>query len=298
MRVANTTVGMGGAIWHKAGSLKIRWGVFSGNTAGAYYESIGGGAISQTGGQLLLSDCTFVSNSTTGHGGAVSKAVYPAPYGEWASPGPGTIERCVFIDNEAGANRYGGAIAFGAFSNYSGRVQNSVFRGNSAGKGGAISTENAHVALSNITAAGNASVMTGYGGTLAHDSPQHSATVVNSIFWDNGTTEIEPTIGVSVSYSDVQDGFAGTGNLDADPRFVDLVYLHLKSTTGQYTNGYFDGGRWATGDAMSPCIDAGDPASDASYEPRPRSGRINLGAYGNTAVASKAIPTGIVIMIR
>jgi parallel beta-helix repeat protein len=40
--------------------------------------------------------------------------------------------------------------------------------------------------------------------------------------------------------------------------------------------------------AQSPAIDAGDPASDFSAEPAEHGGRINLGAYGNTAQASKS----------
>jgi hypothetical protein len=35
----------------------------------------------------------------------------------------------------------------------------------------------------------------------------------------------------------------------------------------------------------SPCIDAGNPASDFSREPLPNGGRANIGAYGNTAEA-------------
>lgn len=39
-------------------------------------------------------------------------------------------------------------------------------------------------------------------------------------------------------------------------------------------------------DVMSPCIDAGDPASDYSNEPAYNGGRINMGRYGNTSTAS------------
>jgi len=41
---------------------------------------------------------------------------------------------------------------------------------------------------------------------------------------------------------------------------------------------------------ISPCIDAGDPASDYSNEPAPNGGRINLGAYGNTSEATCSYP--------
>ena len=38
----------------------------------------------------------------------------------------------------------------------------------------------------------------------------------------------------------------------------------------------------------SQCVDAGDPSSDFSNEPAPNGGRINLGAYGNTAEAQNS----------
>jgi hypothetical protein len=39
-------------------------------------------------------------------------------------------------------------------------------------------------------------------------------------------------------------------------------------------------------DICSPCIDAGDPASDYSAEPYPNGGCVNLGAFGNTPEAT------------
>ncbi|MCJ7449249.1 MAG: IPT/TIG domain-containing protein [Bacteroidales bacterium] len=44
--------------------------------------------------------------------------------------------------------------------------------------------------------------------------------------------------------------------------------------------------------AISPCIDAGDPASPYNLEPSDNGGRINMGAYGNTdeAAVSESFP--------
>ena len=58
---------------------------------------------------------------------------------------------------------------------------------------------------------------------------------------------------------------------------------HLRSSAGRYTSG-----GWIVDVASSPAIDAGDPASDYSLETTPNGGRINLGAYGNTAEASRS----------
>ena len=49
-------------------------------------------------------------------------------------------------------------------------------------------------------------------------------------------------------------------------------------------------GNWETSDDVtSPCVDAGDPASDHSQEPAPNGDRVNMGTYGNTPHASKPI---------
>ena len=58
---------------------------------------------------------------------------------------------------------------------------------------------------------------------------------------------------------------------------------HLKSETGRW-----NGTLWFNDSTTSPCIDAGDPASDYSKEPAPNGGRINIGAFGNTPTASKS----------
>ena len=82
---------------------------------------------------------------------------------------------------------------------------------------------------------------------------------------------------------------SSTTDIHVDPLFVnnvttspDLVDLHLKSVAGRW-----NGSSWVTDSVQSPCIDAGDPSSSYSSEPSPNGGRINIGAYGNTAEASK-----------
>jgi hypothetical protein len=78
---------------------------------------------------------------------------------------------------------------------------------------------------------------------------------------------------------------AGTGDISADPLFADTVNgdFHLKSQYGRW-----NGTSWVDDIVTSPGIDAGDPSSDYSEEPSPNGGRINMGAYGNTAEASKS----------
>jgi hypothetical protein len=81
--------------------------------------------------------------------------------------------------------------------------------------------------------------------------------------------------------------FALNGYWDTDGNWIDGDY-HLMST-------WPEGGRWnpvleswVTDDVDSPCLNRGDPNSPIGVEPNPNGGRINLGAYGGTAEASKS----------
>ena len=91
-----------------------------------------------------------------------------------------------------------------------------------------------------------------------------SPEIVNCILWDNG----DDLYNCSASYSCIENGDVGVGNIYYMPYFVDAEGgdYHLRS--------------------YSPCIDAGDPNSD--YFNEPESGGINMGAYGNTSEAETA----------
>jgi beta propeller repeat protein len=129
-------------------------------------------------------------------------------------------------------------------------------------------------------------------------------TVVNSIICFNnlGGAQIKSTR-ATVAYSNVQGGWPGEGNIDADPLFVSLgqwieeaVWMpgdyHLKSRGWRWDQG---SGSWVSDEVTSPCIDAGDPSSELLLEPltAPQGGeiinhRIDMGVYGGTAEASLA----------
>jgi L-ascorbate metabolism protein UlaG (beta-lactamase superfamily) len=111
----------------------------------------------------------------------------------------------------------------------------------------------------------------------------------------------------AVSYSDVQGGWEGEGNIDADPLFANPGYwayvndpniavepndanavwiegdYHLKSQAGRWDP---VSESWVIDDVTSPCIDAGDPNSLVGDESEPNGGIINMGAYGGTVEAS------------
>lgn len=91
-----------------------------------------------------------------------------------------------------------------------------------------------------------------------------------------------------VTYSDVQGGWSGEGNIDTDPLFADAANgdYHLKSQAGRWDS---NSQSWLIDGIISPCIDAGDPSNPVGDEPAPNGNRINVGAYGGTTEASKSL---------
>ena len=84
---------------------------------------------------------------------------------------------------------------------------------------------------------------------------------------------------------------AERGNIDSDPCFVNAdtnvspLNFRLKSVMGTYDD---TTGMWIPYAQHSPCIDAGNPASDYLKEPLPNGGHINMGWDGNNPYASKS----------
>jgi hypothetical protein len=109
------------------------------------------------------------------------------------------------------------------------------------------------------------------------------STLTNCILWNSGKEIIGPA---EVSYSCVEGGWPGVGNIDADPRFVRLW------------NG-------EAGDFQllpdSPCIDAGNPDpsyNDACTPPGLGTERCDMGAYGGRGNCGWAEESGLPTIIR
>jgi parallel beta-helix repeat protein len=83
-------------------------------------------------------------------------------------------------------------------------------------------------------------------------------------------------------------------SISVDPLLADPVMgdAHLRSTGGRYDPSRGlppdDPAAWVIDASQSPCIDAGNPATAYVNEARPNGGRVNMGAYGNTAQASRS----------
>ncbi|MCK4406425.1 MAG: right-handed parallel beta-helix repeat-containing protein [Bacteroidales bacterium] len=92
----------------------------------------------------------------------------------------------------------------------------------------------------------------------------NNASIVNTILWNNYPDEIAGQI--TITYSDVQGGWTGIGNIDADPLFADTANGDFHLTWENFP---------IPDDTKSPCIDAGDPASPLD----PDSTIADMGAF-------------------
>lgn len=226
------------------------------------------GGIYSNGGSPTISHCTIINNYCT-HGTG----------GIYCSSG-GTITNCIISGNMGGA--WGGGI--GGSPN---KIENCIISNNEVvyhGRGGGIyiSGNPTMTTISQCTITNNFVLDMGGMGGGVYGNP----IITNCILWANNSPN-GPEISGSpeVSYSDIQGAWPGTGNINADPCFADPNNddYHLKSQAGRWDPNTND---WVTGANTSPCIDAGDPNSDWTAEPRPHGGRINMGAYGGTNEAS------------
>ena len=105
---------------------------------------------------------------------------------------------------------------------------------------------------------------------------------------------------ISVGYSDIQGGWSGLGNIDADPCFADPGYWGSRDDPNIVVEPNDPNALWVYGDyhllPNSPCIDAGDPnyvaepnETDLDGKPRVIGGRIDMGAYESPVPAEVRI---------
>jgi len=205
-------------------------------------------------------------------------------YNDHCSP---TVTDCTFKGNLA-AGWWGYGDGGGMYNYGSGRptLTNCIFSGNSAAGqwagGGGMYNLWCSTTMTNCTFSGNTGV---FGAAVYID--ESGLRITNCIFWDGGNEIWQYDTWTTITYSNVQGGEPGEGNIDADPCFADAANgdYHLKSQAGRWDP---DEGRWTKDEVTSLCIDAGDPASLIGYEPFPNGGIINMGAYGGTPEASKS----------
>jgi len=172
----------------------------------------------------------------------------------------GTVSRNLVFANSA---EWGGGIYLELLGSIT--ISQCVLVKNHANlSGGGIYTKGDHTIL-NCTLFENSAVSAG-GGIIA--AFQAEPSIVNSILWNDTPAEVH--VGsyctIDISYSNIEGGWTGTGNIDEDPLFADAAEydLHLR----------FD----------SPCRDSGDnsapslPSEDFENDPRVALGTVDIGA--------------------
>ncbi|MBN1591989.1 MAG: right-handed parallel beta-helix repeat-containing protein, partial [Candidatus Coatesbacteria bacterium] len=209
-----------------------------GNTITGNYAWSQGGAIScDNGSSPLIKGNSITSNTSDGCAGISC----------FQSSSPQIIDN-VIADNVSDGG-LGGAILCYSYSSPD-PVNNNLIYGNSARRGGAIYCQYySSPRITNCTIADN--VATDTGGGLFVATSDCGPIIRNCILWGNSPYQIAggDARGVQVYYTDIQDGWTGTGsnNIDKDPEFVptgDAPYTYYIAHEGVQAGN-------------SPCVDAG-----------------------------------------
>ncbi|MFN8497213.1 MAG: choice-of-anchor Q domain-containing protein [Anaerolineae bacterium] len=277
----------GGGAMFIGGDLTLTNVTFSGNTSGG-----SGGAVLGGFGSPTLTNVTFTGNSSSSDGGAMfNNGATPtltnvafinnaAPNGGGISNNTSTLTlvNVVFKGNSAnGVSQYSG-FGGGMYSNGgTASLTNVVFSGNLANNGGGgIANHGSSPTLTNVTMSGNKAA--GSGGGMYNNTPDWTAgasspVIRNSIFWGDVGGEIAGP-GATVTYSLIEGGFTGTGNLNTDPKFVALITAAAPTTSGdlhlQQASQAVNKGNNTFVAGVSTDLDGG---------PRVAFGTVDMGAY-------------------
>jgi len=312
----------GGGIYNTASANNITMGFItgnvSGNNGGGMYNvsssggsvtnikilnntAVRGGAMYNSSSSPLVSGCALHNNIATANGGAVYNL------------NSNTVEfyQCTFQSNMATTS--GGAIYYNGGT--APEITNSTFKGNSTnGNGGGLYIQGANVDIVNCLLSGNYAVNGGgllvtganpvivnctivanranSGGGGMTVSLSSTTTIGNSIIWGNtaGTgNNISGGGSLNISYSNIEGGASGIGNINANPLFTAPEPSSLAPTlSGNYRV-----------QKCSPVINAGINSmvpgvitQDIDGNIRINYAIVDMGAY-EKKLAVKA-PTGIV----
>jgi hypothetical protein len=209
----------GGGMCNNASSPTVSHCSFLDNITGhgAVFRSPhdGGGMCNMAGSHPLVEHCVFDRNSAVqGNGGGLGNRGGSNPQ----------VSYCVFKDNwsePAGWPEEGNG---GGMSNTASTptVMNCIFTGNVAveGSGGAIADRGGSSPwITFCTLNGNEVEGEGDGGGIYNESSNDSPTVTNCILWGNIPDELSGGGNPVVTYCDVQGGWPGATNINADPLF-------------------------------------------------------------------------------
>jgi predicted outer membrane repeat protein len=197
-------------------------------------------------------DGVIVEKGYANHSSGAAQAWGGGAYLSHANP---IIANSIFRNNYA--SWYAGAVFAGKSSAV---FANTIFLGNRAnGLGGAVLAEDA-LTFTHCTFANNRSDASG--GAVYSDNS--STTITNSIAWGNSAPQINKA---TCTYSCIEGGYTGVGNISSDPLFVDAANgdCHLNAT--------------------SLCIDKGLNSATPAW--------LTTDFYGKARLASTTVDMGI-----
>ena len=207
-----------------------------------------------------ITNCKFIENQAYSGGGI---------YNDFLSNI--TVINCSFLNNKA-YDCGGGMTNIVSFP----EIINCIFSGNSAGTwGGGICNFQSSPILTNCTLCGNTAQEMGSG---IYNHTVSKPVITNCIIWDNYGEQLSGILFyTTASYSNIQDGLPGDGNINADPLFVDA------DGDDDIVGTIDDNLRLRAG---SPCINSGsndavstDIDTDLEGNPRINNGVVDMGAY-------------------
>jgi len=173
--------------------------ITAGNADGNEPYSTGGGMFNYTNSSPTVTNVTFSNNSAIS-GGGISNTSNSNP----------TVTNVTFSNNSAIS---GGGISNTSNSNPA--LTNVTFSNNSANFGGGTYNNNSSPTLTNVTFSGNTA--SNYGGGISNTT-NSSPTLINVILWGNLPDQVHNDSSTPViTYSDIQGGYTGEGNINLDP---------------------------------------------------------------------------------
>lgn len=246
----NTTNGSyysaGGGIFNNGGVVNNC--IVSGNVASCpYYGSSGGGISCANINTSIVNDCIIENNNANGNGGGIYQ---------------GNVSRCIIKEN---------------ISSNGGGLRNSIadncliLNNNASNNGGGAHNDNYNYTFTNCTFVGN---MANEGGGICY------GIATNCIFWINNAVNGSQINSGTVTYSAVQGGFTGIGNISITQNNEDGGAMFVNPTTENFKL-----------HSCSPCIDKGsnsavsNPATATDLDGQTRiyqysyNGIVDMGAY-------------------
>jgi parallel beta-helix repeat protein len=166
----------------------------------------GGGIMCWSWSQPVFTKCLIVGNVASRDGAALHCDEESAP----------SFVNCLIAGNAAG--RHGGAV-HSALSETT--LANCAIVNNTAGGvgGGIHSFRHDTITITNCTIAANEALQ---GGAVYCDDYESIVWLSNAVLWGNAPQEVlDPGDDVYLNFCNVQGGWPGVGNIDADPLFVD-----------------------------------------------------------------------------